>query len=215
MCLMDLIDRTREFVAGVLADEPSSHEMSHIERVESTCMNIQAEEGGDLRVIRLAALLHDVGVVREHREGGDHADYSAEIARDFLLSEGMDAPTIDHVVSCIRTHRFSRGYKAESLEGRILQDADRIDALGAIGIFRAVMSMGALRCLKHASGVEKTSSKNAYAEDPLDGFAEYMEMKPFKIMNRLNTAAAREIAEDRLKIMHQYLDALEDETSFR
>ncbi|AKB85704.1 HD domain-containing protein [Methanococcoides methylutens] len=211
---MDLIERTREFVAGVLADEPSSHEMSHIERVESTCMKIQAEEGGDLQVIRLSALLHDVGVVREHREGGDHSVYSAEMARDFLLNEGVDASSVDHVVSCIRTHRFSRGHKAESLEGQILQDSDRIDALGAIGIFRAVMSMGALRCLKHSSGVEKASSKNAYAEDPLDGFAEYMEMKPFKIMERLNTGAAKKIAEDRLKIMHQYLDALEDETSF-
>jgi len=211
---MDLINRTREFVADVLADEPSSHEMSHIERVESTCMTIQAIEGGDLQVIRLAALLHDVGVVQEHREGGDHSVYSAEIAQDFLLDQGIDESIVSHVVSCIRSHRFSRGHKAETLEGQILQDADRIDALGAIGIFRAVMSMGALRCLKHASGVEKSSSKNAYAEDPLDGFAEYMEMKPFKIMNRLNTAAARKIAEDRLKIMHQYLDALEDETSF-
>ncbi|WP_440953588.1 HD domain-containing protein [Methanococcoides sp. FTZ1] len=211
---MDLIERTREFVASVLADEPSSHEMSHIERVESTCMRIQAEEGGDLQVIRLAALLHDVGVVREHREGGDHSVYSAEIARDFLLDEGVDTSSVEHIVSCIRTHRFSRGHKAESLEGQILQDADRIDALGAIGIFRAVMSMGALRCLKHASGVEKESSRNAYAEDPLDGFAEYMEMKPFKIMERLNTGAAKKIAEDRLKIMHQYLDALEDESSF-
>ncbi|MGM0770085.1 MAG: HD domain-containing protein [Halobacteriota archaeon] len=210
---MYLIGRTREFVAGVLADEPSSHEMSHIERVEATCMKIRAHEGGDLLVIRLAALLHDVGVVREHHEGGDHSVYSAEIARDFLLGEGIDASTVEHVVSCIKTHRFSRGHKAESLEGQILQDADRIDALGAIGIFRAVMSMGALRCLKHSGGVEKESSKNAYADDPLDGFAEYMEMKPFKIMERLNTATARKIAEDRLKIMYQYLDALEEETS--
>ena len=210
---MVLIERTRKFVADVLADEPSSHEMSHIERVESTCMLIQSEEGGDLQIIRLAALLHDVGVVKEHREGGDHAVHSAEIAYDLLMKEGVESSVIDHVVSCIRTHRFSRGHKAGSLEGQILQDADRIDALGAIGIFRAVMSMGALRSLKHSSGIEKSSSRNAYAADPLDGFAEYMEMKPFKIMGGLNTTTAKRIAADRLRIMHQYLDALEVETS--
>ncbi|NPE30852.1 HD domain-containing protein [Methanococcoides sp. SA1] len=212
---MDLIEKTRQFVADVLADEPSSHEMSHIERVESTCMLIRAEEGGNLQVIRLAALLHDVGVVKEHREGGDHAAHSAEIAHDLLMKEGLEPSVVDHVVSCIRTHRFSRGHKAESLEGQILQDADRIDALGAIGIFRAVMSMGALRCLKHSSGIEKSSSSNAYATDPLDGFAEYMEMKPFKILDGLNTKAAKRIAEGRLKVMHQYVDALGSETSYK
>ena len=213
MTCADIIGDTRDFVASVLSDEPSSHEMSHIERVESVCMQIHSKEGGDLQVLRLAALLHDVGVVKENREGGDHAQHSARIAEEYLISKGLDADTISHIVSCISTHRFSRGMVADSLEGRILQDADRIDALGAIGIFRAIMSMGALRCLKHTAGVEKSSSRNVYAEDPLDGFADYMEMKPFKIMERLNTNAAKDIAEGRLRIMHQYLDALESETS--
>ncbi|NOQ47633.1 MAG: HDIG domain-containing protein, partial [Methanococcoides sp.] len=92
---MVLIERTRQFVADVLADEPSSHEMSHIERVESTCMAIQSEEGGDLQVIRLAALLHDVGVVKEHREGGDHAVHSAEMAYDLLMKEGVESSVVD------------------------------------------------------------------------------------------------------------------------
>lgn len=210
---MDLIETTRQFVAGVLEGEPSTHDMSHIDRVEKTCIVIQKKEGGDLKVLRLAALLHDVGIVREHEQGGNHAEYSAEIARDFLNKNGAENGLIDHVASCILTHRFSRGMKAETIEAQILQDADRIDALGAVGIFRSLVSMGALRTLKQTIGTVKETSMNAYTEDPFDGFYDYMERKPFRIPERLNTETAKEIAEQRLVIMRMYLDELKQETN--
>jgi len=183
---------TRDYVSEVLSDEPSSHDMGHVERVESLCMHIGEKEGGNPDVLRLASLLHDVGVVREHKEGGDHALHGAEIAGSFLVDKEVDEKTIEHVVSCIRTHRFSHGMVPESLEGQILQDADRIDALGAVGIFRSLLSMGALRRLKHASGMVKESSMNAYTQNPFEGFEEYMERKPFKIMDSLNTCTFRD-----------------------
>jgi uncharacterized protein len=210
---MDLIETTRQFVAKVLEGEPSTHDMSHIERVENTCMKIHEKEGGNLRVLRLAALLHDVGIVREHAEGGNHAQYSAELARDFLNENGAETELVDHVASCILTHRFSRGMQAETIEARILQDADRIDALGAVGIFRSLVSMGALRTLKQTIGTVKETSMNAYTDDPFDGFYDYMERKPFKIQERLNTETAKEIAERRIAIMRMYLGELKEETS--
>ena len=209
---MDLIERTRYFVAEVLIDEPSTHDISHIERVEALCLQIHEKEGGNLQVLRLAALLHDVGIVKEHHEGGNHAEYGAEIAREFLSSEGVEDYVIDHVTSCIQTHRFSRGMQAETIEACILQDADRLDALGAVGIFRSLISMGALRALKHSIGTVKETSMNAYTEDPFDGFYDYMQRKPFKIMDRLNTETAKVIAEERLRIMHLYLEELKRET---
>ncbi len=210
---MLLIEATRDFVSQVLADEPSTHDMSHIERVENMCIKIHEKEGGDLRVLRLAALLHDVGIVREHQEGGNHAEYSAEIAREFLGKNGAEADLIDHVEACILTHRFSRGMKAETIEARILQDADRIDALGAVGIFRSLVSMGALRALKQTIGTVKETSMNAYTDDPFEGFHDYMERKPFMIPERLNTETAKEIAEQRLSIMRKYLEELKEEIS--
>ena len=210
---MDIINRAREFVSEVLADEPSTHDMSHIERVESMCVRIQETEGGDLEVLRLAALLHDVGVVKEHQVGGNHAEYSAQIAREFLSATDADEDMIDHVEACIITHRFSRGLKADSIEAQILQDADRIDALGAVGIFRSLVSMGALRGLKHSIGTVKETSMNAYASDPFEGFYDYMENKPFKIMDKLNTQTAKEIARQRLKIMELYLEELKTENT--
>jgi len=206
---MDLIEKTREFVATFLEGEPSSHDMSHINRVEALCLEIRKEEGGDLLVLQLAALLHDVGVIKEHEEGGDHAVYSADIASEFLSKAGLGKEVIEAIAGCIRTHRFSAGEIPETLEARILQDADRLDALGAVGIFRAVLSMGALRMLKHTTGMDKGSSKRTvYIEDPIEGFNEYMQYKPFTIPEKLNTDTAKKIAEERLKIMRLYLKAL-------
>jgi uncharacterized protein len=210
---MDLIEKTREFVASFLEEEPSSHDMTHINRVEAICLEIREEEGGDLLVLQLAALLHDVGVIKEHEEGGDHAVYSADIASEFLSKAGLGKEVIEAVTGCIRTHRFSAGEKPETLEARILQDADRLDALGAVGIFRAVLSMGALRMLKYTTGMDKGSSKRTvYIEDPIEGFNEYMQYKPFTIPEKLNTDTAKKIAEERLKIMRLYLEALNLET---
>ncbi len=210
---MDLIEKSREFAAAFHEGEPSSHDMSHINRVEALCMEIQKGEGGDLLILRLAALLHDVGVIKEHEEGGDHALYSAEIASEFLTRAGVEKKTIDAVTYCILTHRFSAGKIPETIEARILQDADRLDALGAIGIFRSILSMGALRMLKHTTGLDKgASKKTVYIEDPVEGFNEYMRYKPFTIPDRLNTDTAKRIAGERLKIMHLYLEALNLET---
>lgn len=210
---MDLIEKTREFAVAFHEGEPSSHDMSHITRVEALCREIQKEEGGNLLTLQLAALLHDVGVIKEHEEGGDHALYSAEIASEFLGRVGVEKRIIEAVSYCILTHRFSGGKNPETIEAKILQDADRLDALGAIGIFRAILSMGALRMLKHTTGLDKgTSKKTVYTQNPVEGFNEYMHYKPFTIPGQLNTDTAKRIAEERLKIMHLYLEALNLET---
>ncbi|MDQ1254313.1 MAG: uncharacterized protein QG646_3544 [Euryarchaeota archaeon] len=209
---MDLVEKTREFVSSFLEGEPSSHDMGHISRVEALCLEIQKEEGGNPLILRLAALLHDVGVVKEHEEGGDHALYSAEIASEFLGKAGLGNELIEAVAGCILTHRFSAGKSPDTLEARILQDADRLDSLGAVGIFRSIFSMGALRMLKYATGIDKGSSKSTvYIEDPIEGFNEYIHYKPFTIPEKLNTNAAKRIAEERLRIMRLFLEELNTE----
>lgn len=209
---MDLIEKTRDFITSFLEGEPSSHDIGHINRVEALCLDIQKEEGGNSLILRLAALLHDVGVLKEHEEGGDHAVYSAEIASEFLTKAGLEKEHIEAVANCILTHRFSGGKIPDTIEARILQDADRLDALGAVGIFRAILSMGALRMLKYTTGIDKGSSKKTvYTEDPIEGFNEYMNYKPFTIPDKLNTNTSKRIAEERLKIMRLYLEELNTE----
>ena len=206
---MDLIEKTRDFVTFFLEGEPSSHDMGHINRVEALCLEIQKEEGGNPLILRLAALLHDVGVLKEHEEGGDHAVYSAEIASEFLGKAGLEKELIEAVAGCILTHRFSGGKSPNTIEARILQDADRLDALGAVGIFRSIFSMGSLRMLKYTTGIDKgNSKKTVYIEDPIEGFNEYMRYKPFTIPEKLNTNTSKRIAKERLRIMRLYLEEL-------
>ncbi len=123
MCVPSLLEKTFEYVSSVLSDEPSSHEIYHIKRVEALCVEIcnmervSGRKDIDPEILRLAALLHDVGVVKEHREGGDHSIYGAQMATDFLLSQGLEADRVEKIASCIRSHRFSSGIKAICIEG--------------------------------------------------------------------------------------------------
>lgn len=210
---MDYVGRALRFAEQILDGEPSTHDIGHALRVRDTAMQIAREEEADLFVVELAALLHDVGIPREHREGGDHAAYGAELAREFLTKEGVSPDIIERVVECIRNHRFSAARDPPTLEAAILQDADRLDAMGAIGIFRALVSMGSLRTMEHLNGVVKESSINAYMPDPVDGFLDYIVRKPYLIPGRLNTETARRICEERLEIMRAFHDALMKETS--
>jgi len=117
----------------------SHHDKSHVERVYRLALRIAEEEGGyvDLDVIRAAVLLHDVARAMED-EGKikDHAFESAEIARKILLDVGFPREKMEKVLYCIRVHRFRDNSKPNILEAQILQDADRLDMLGAIGIAR-------------------------------------------------------------------------------
>lgn len=175
-------------------------------------MRIAREESADLLIVELAALLHDVGIPREHREGGDHAQYGAEIAREFMEVQDARPEVIERVVECIRVHRFSAGREPPTLEAAVLQDADRLDAVGAVGVFRALVSMGSLRTLEHINGVVKETSINAYTPDPIDGFLDYLERKPYRIPSRLNTPTAKRICTRRLKVVKRFHQALLAET---
>jgi uncharacterized protein len=143
---MDLIEQTREYVSEILADEPSTHDMSHIERVEDVCMRIREKEGGDEQVLRLAALLHDVGIMKGISREAIMLNIVLRSPQEFLTVAGADKDLIEHVTACIRSHRFSSGLEAQTLEAKILQDADRIDALGAVGIFQVPDVHGSFAC---------------------------------------------------------------------
>src|SRR5207245_2766893 len=116
--------------------EDAAHDYDHIMRVMALAETIQAHEGGDLPTIWAAVALHDIGQERERRFGGDHALISAEMAAELLASTRFPQQSIPGVQQAIREHRMTGGTIAQSLEGRILYDADKIDSLGAIGIGR-------------------------------------------------------------------------------
>ena len=166
-------------------------------------MSIHAEEGGDPCVIELAALLHDIGDAKFN----DGQERSGELAHEMLQKHQVDPNTIRHIVHNIENLSFRKRNQAEPLshEGKIVQDADRLDALGAIGIVRTI-EYG-----------EYKSQPFFDNEKPLaPSGALHFKEKLFKLKDLLNTASARRIADQRVDFMRlflqQYFDELQSDT---
>lgn len=123
-------------------NEDAAHDFDHIVRVMALADAIAAREGGDLSTIWAAVALHDIGQPREHRHGGDHALIGADMAAELLQDTPFPQAVIPAVQQAIREHRMTGDIFPNTLEGRVLYDADKIDSLGAIGIGRLYMITG-------------------------------------------------------------------------
>lgn len=126
-------------------DKGGSHGFDHTERVFRLATIIAEKEGADLEIVQTAALLHDIA--RKKEAGGEvecHAAQGAKDAEKILQETGFDKSKIPLVVDCIAVHRFRKGIVPKTIEGKVLQDADRLDVLGAIGVAR-VFSFGGER----------------------------------------------------------------------
>ncbi len=181
-----LVEKTREFARGFFEGD-GTHGFSHVERVFNLCLHIGREEGADLEVLALAALLHDVA--RPLESAGkveDHAVEGARIARRFLRGLGYPEEKVEAVAHAIEAHRFSRGPEPETLEARILSDADKLDAVGAIGIARVFMYSG-----EHGRGIE----------DSIKHFDE----KILKLKDLMYTETAKRIAEERHRFTEEFV----------
>ncbi|MEN6480214.1 MAG: HD domain-containing protein [Anaerolineales bacterium] len=132
---------TPEQAQQLHVDHDSAHGFDHVLRVWRLAMHIACEEGADLAVVNDAALLHDVGRAQQAASGGDHAAISAEAAA-LLLAEAP-ASHREAVCQAIREHRFRSDQRPSTLASQVLFDADKLDAIGAIGVARAYAIAGA------------------------------------------------------------------------
>jgi uncharacterized protein len=190
----DLPDRVREIVASRLEGQQAGHGMDHIMRVYRTACQIQSETGGERLIVQLAALLHDVGDAKFN----DGQERSAEFSRQILSDCGVTTNLIDHVAEIVDNISFRKGVDPTtlSLEGKIVQDADRIDALGAIGIVRTIEYGATTGQPFHVSGA------SSHADTGIGHFYE----KLFKLHDLLNTEAAKRIAGRREQFMRDFVD---------
>jgi uncharacterized protein len=132
-----------EKLLHVTSDEDGSHDLSHIVRVWRNAKLIHGEEGGDLEVLAAAVLLHDcIQVAKDSPLRSTASVLAANEARVRLQALGWGASRIDSVASAIESHSFSAGVAPGSIEGCILQDADRLDAIGFCGIARCFYTAG-------------------------------------------------------------------------
>lgn len=202
-----IIDNTVEFVKQTLANAEGGHDWFHIYRVWKSSRELALNEEVDIFVVELGALLHDIADSKFHN--GDE-EIGPKIAKEFLLAQKVDSATIDHVVNIIDNISFKGGKEAQkfkSLELDVVQDADRMDAIGAIGIARTFNYGGhknrAIYNPEIAPNLNMTKEEYKYSDAPtLNHFYE----KLLLLKDRMNTNAGKEMAKKRHVFMVQYLD---------
>ena len=204
---MELINKTIELVKQKLEGTESGHDWFHIERVWKLSLKIQEKEGGDKLIIELAALLHDIADPKFHN--GDET-IATKIVTEFLTEQNLDSQTIEKVIFIIENMSFKNRNDAPEnlpLELKIVQDADRLDAIGAIGIARTFNFGGYKNNLMYHPDIEPklSQTKEEYKKSNGTTINHFYE-KLLLLKDLLNTKTAHEIAEHRHQFMLQFLD---------
>jgi uncharacterized protein len=187
-----------------------SHDWDHTLRVHRLCRRIGAAERADLLVTEAAAYLHDIGRAHQDRVGGQlcHAEKGAAMAREMLQGYTLSARRRENILHCIAAHRFRRGDTPRTVEAKVLFDADKLDAIGAVGVARAYLFAGELGARLHSPEVDVVHAP-AYSVDDT-GYREYM-VKLSKIRDRILTATGRRLAEERHRFMTAFFNRFLEE----
>ncbi len=206
----NLVEKVREIMIDRLAANKGSHDFDHTERVYNMAVHLAESEGADLEVIQLAALLHDIARKEEDDSNGaiNHALRGAEVAREVLLNLEVIEDRIDIICECIARHRFRDTYLPETLEEKIIFDADKLDSIGAVGLGRAFLFAGEVGARMHNKDVDIHNTVEYSSEDT--AYREFL-VKLSKIKDKMQTEEGRRIAETRHQFMTDFFDAMNAE----
>lgn len=220
----EIIEKTARFVRRQLEDAEGGHDWNHIERVRKVAVHIAKEEQkGDMLVIELAALLHDIADAKFH--GGDET-IGPKMAGEFLQTVNLPEELSGHVIKIIEYISFRKRHLAgefTSVELQIVQDADRLDAIGALGIARA-FSYGGFKnrplyvpdeLVKELIPPGKSRFQEAETSRvPSDHTIGHFYDKLLLIADLMNTEAAKKLARDRHVFMERFLEQFYKEWYF-
>ncbi|PYB70959.1 phosphohydrolase [Rhizobium wuzhouense] len=198
-----------QLLAHATEGDDGSHDLAHIHRVFRNAMRIQAGEGGDAEVLAAAVLLHDCVAVEKNSPLRSQASrLAAEKASSILADLGWPEDRIARVAHAVLTHSFSANIPPETLEAKILQDADRLDAIGMVGVARCFYIAGRL-----GSGLYHPGDPGA-DHRPLDDrlyAIDHFPAKLLKLSDGFQTATGRVLAEERHQRLEQFLTLFRDE----
>lgn len=183
------------------------HDWTHVERVYNLAMNIGKQEKADLSILAAACLLHDIGRKAEMKSRGKfcHAEKGAELANKILFKYRIDQDIIDNVTHCIISHRYRNQNIPNTIEAKVLFDADKLDSIGAVGIGRDFLFAGYLKNALYTGRekeIVKTQKDLSYSVDDT-AILEY-EFKLKKIKDKILTKAGKKIAKNRHDFMVAY-----------
>ena len=207
-----IILKTADYVKEKLGGEGSGHDWWHIYRVWETAVKIAAREKADRFIVELAALLHDIA---DWKFNDGDAKAGSRKAREWLMSLNVDEAAIQHVCQIIDDISFKgAGVKTamKTAEGSIVQDADRLDAIGAIGIARA-FAYGGYKERELYNPEIKPEFHNSFEQykNSKGPTINHFHEKLLLLKDLMNTGTAKKIAEDRHRYMENYLQRFYDE----
>ena len=204
-------DEIRRRARTYFDDVAPAHDWHHVKRVERLADTLASEyDDVNERVLTRAVLLHDIGRGREDRgEIDDHADWGAERAGEILTECDHSADEIGHVQHCIRAHRYSNDIEPETLEAKLLSDADNLDALGAVGIARCFTYGGEFGTPIHDSDLPPDEDPSSVGSTQFNHFHK----KILNLPERMYTDAGRRVARDRQAFVETFLERFEREVA--
>lgn len=219
----DNFEKIKKIVENELK-ECSGHNFDHVLRVYNMAIRLAEDKKIDLEVIKLSALLHDIGGKKETDDPTgktDHAVEGAKMAKPILEKLGFTKDKIKHICDCIVSHRYKTDNEPKTLEAKILFDADKLDAMGAIGLARGFAWIGKNRghIYKKAENIEDYIKENLEGEkingrikDKTKHSAQIeFEIKHKFLVEKLYTKKAKEIGKERVEYSKKYLDRMEKE----
>ncbi|WP_102346478.1 HD domain-containing protein [Bacillus sp. Marseille-P3661] len=202
---LTLIDRTTLFVRTQLENEASGHDWWHIDRVTKMARQLAEKEGADVFICELAALLHDIA----DEKLNESEEMGIQRVKEWLYSQQTPETIVQTVLEIITTMSFKGGNRPpmKTLEGMVVQDADRLDALGAIGIARTFAFAGSKGELLYDPSITPRlqMTKEEYRTGKSTAVNHFYE-KLLKLKDLMNTKAAKQVAEERHCLMEEFLE---------
>ena len=207
---MNTIEKIKNIALSYFHDSRGSHDWEHSERVMNLAIHIAGKEKADLQVVQIAAILHDIGRETQDKSNGKicHADEGARLSKEILKDFNLRDEDKSNIVHCIQTHRFRNAHEPETLEAKVLFDADKLDSIGAVGIGRAFLFSGEIGAKLHNHNVD-ISQTQAYTKEDT-AYREFM-VKLSKVKDRLLTDEGKRIAEGRHDFMVEFFQRMNRE----
>ena len=206
----DFIAAIRRAARRHFDSAPGSHDWEHTLRVQRLCGHIGPKEKADMTVLEAAAYLHDIGRPDQHQSNGTlcHAVKGAQIAEGIIANLPIETARKENIIHCVRSHRFRDGHCPRTIEAKCLFDADKLDAIGAIGIARAYQFAGELGACLHNPNIRPEETMSYSRNDT--GYREYV-VKLSKIKDRMMTGEGKQMAEARHAFMVSFFDQFSKE----
>ncbi|WP_341177842.1 HD domain-containing protein [Paenibacillus sp. FSL K6-1230] len=206
----ELLEQAEQYVKEQLQYDSSGHDWWHIYRVRKMAVALAKQEGANVTICELAALLHDVADAKLNPS----KEEGLNKVQDWLQGRDLDKQDMAHVMDIIANMSYSGGHSVPlgTLEGKIVQDADRLDAIGAIGIGRAFAYGGSRGRLMHKPGTvaQEFATEEEYRSHQ-GTTIQHFDEKLLKLRNLMHTEAARKAADRRHAYMEGFLKQFEQE----